>query len=211
MTRAYNLFISCNTVQCVASCDANSFSFWFCCMALPWCGLLHQRVSIFLLGLVNQLLIQTSNIRGCVSWVLNSVVLSGVQHVPGNAGGLHRAAQGGFAGLALCSPHTAVKEDGRWSAGLSAGQSAESSRCHQVCPLLETFGIYFLHVLFLSMLLSVSCVHVSSLYTLQRFLSLRSAVQHLNALHCRSDTNSKPQGWWTFFFTTVVLETLWIL
>lgn len=39
-------------------------------------------------------------------------VFSGVQYVPGDASGLHRAAQGRPAGLALRPAHTAAEEDG---------------------------------------------------------------------------------------------------
>lgn len=141
-------------------------------MALPWCGLLHQRVSVFFLRMSNKF---KSNVRHCVSWMVKTVVVSGVQHVPGNAGGLHRNSQGGFARLALRAPHTAVKEDGRWSAGLSAGQSSESSRCHQVWTLLRFVRIktstvlfynriFFAYLIFMHVTFSVLCAHVSSVF-----------------------------------------------
>ena len=56
----------------------------------------------------------------------------GVQHVPGDSGGLHHAAQGRPAGLALCAAHSAAQEDGGRPAGLRPGQSPEGAGRHQV-------------------------------------------------------------------------------
>lgn len=60
-------------------------------------------------------------------------VLSGVQYVPGDAGGLHPGAQGGPAGLALRAAHSAAEEDGGRPAGLGPGQSPEGAGHHKVC------------------------------------------------------------------------------
>lgn len=64
--------------------------------------------------------------------------VTGLQHVPGDSGGLHRAAQGRPVGLALRPAHTAAEEDGRRPAGLCPGQSPEGSGCHEVKT--ETFS-----------------------------------------------------------------------
>lgn len=59
-------------------------------------------------------------------------VAAGVQHVPGDAGGLRHGPQGGPAGLALRPAHTAAEEDGGRPAGLRPGQGPESPGRHQV-------------------------------------------------------------------------------
>lgn len=62
----------------------------------------------------------------------SSFSTSGVQHVPGDPGGLHYTASGGPTGLALCPAYAAAKEDGRRPTGFRSGQSPEGARCHQV-------------------------------------------------------------------------------
>lgn len=56
----------------------------------------------------------------------------GVQHVPGDSGGLHSGPQGRSSGLVVCPAHSAVEEDGSRPAGLRTGQSSESAGCHKV-------------------------------------------------------------------------------
>lgn len=66
---------------------------------------------------------------------------------------------------------------------------------------------YLLALFYSTILYFFACYGYCPLtFILQGFFSLRSAVQHLNALHCRSDADSKPQGWWMFFFGI----TLWV-
>lgn len=57
---------------------------------------------------------------------------SGVQHVPGDPGGLRHGTQGGSAGLAFCPAHSAAEEDGGRSARLGPGQSPEGPGYHKV-------------------------------------------------------------------------------
>ncbi len=65
--------------------------------------------------------------------------LSGLQHVPGDSGGLHHAAPGRAAGLALRPAHSAAEEDGGRPAGLCPGQSAEGLGRHQVSSHASIF------------------------------------------------------------------------
>lgn len=70
------------------------------------------------------------------------VCLSGVQHVPGDVGGLHHVTQRGASGLAVYSAHAVAEENGGRSSGVRPGQSSASSRRHQVWAPSLQFGLY---------------------------------------------------------------------
>lgn len=64
--------------------------------------------------------------------VAAAAAAAGVQHVPGDAGGLCAGAPGRPAGLALRAAHPAAQEDGSRPAGLRPGQSPEGAGHYQV-------------------------------------------------------------------------------